>query len=460
MERRKSICINFIYGIALFYLVFKAFFYYSEVDWGPDEKAHLSYIYYEYSHPGELVPDFEEIHMVDFKVVEDKAYVQGLAEDICYLGHPPLYYMLMNWLGCVQTEGDSVYMDMYRVLICNISLVALGLALCMAVGYRKIADMSNSLLSHALFATIIVSLPMVAYVGAGASNDNILYLAMGILLIGLERGVSGKRDCLTYWIIVLGVLMAVLSKLTLGLIALIAMVFVVLYIMISEKSIKVLWCKEFATTLPVYLCILGYFVRNLMKYGAVHPGLGLISPESFANSEFAVGNDLNMSFAEAIDYFWRHFWWSWSTIYSHTVSLDKYGTMAEAIYWLIPLGAVLFLAVMLLAVLRKKSLSFELVISAFVIGNVATFIYQMIGRCQGYVRGGGLRGYQARYYICCIGIFALCNALLFEKIKQWGKCGRIIRACVDLAEAVLIIGFIYYDFFYFVTHFSDYRAYL
>lgn len=288
-ENRKNIIVSLIYASALFYMIFKASFYYHELDWGPDVRAHLSYMYYEWENPKELIPEFEHIYMLDFDIVGERAYILEKTEDVCYLGHPPIYYKLMSACGAVRRDPQGMtYIDMRRVHICNVLLTMAGILMCLQWGCRYIQRMGNYLSIHFLYAAIISTLPMVSYIGSNISNDNMLYLDVALVLWGLQRGVEGKRNYSTYFLIALGTLLSVLSKLTLGLMVIVGLTVVVSYLAFREKSIRIVYCKEFACTLPLYFVALAYFLILKGEYHTIQPSLQLLSAESFERSEWAM----------------------------------------------------------------------------------------------------------------------------------------------------------------------------
>lgn len=461
MDHKKRVLINFIYAAALFYMVFKASFYYYEVDWGPDVRAHLSYMYYEWEHPEQLIPKFEQIKMLDFDIIGERAYITGKTEDVCYLGHPPVYYKLMGICGAIRCDQQGkLYMDMHRIHVCNIVLVMAGILLCLQWGQRYIQRMGDYLSLHFLFAVIVSTLPMISYIGSNISNDNILYLDAALVLWGLQRGVEGKRNYATYFLIALGTAMSVLSKLTLGLAVIIGLAVVVLYLMFREKSIRLLWCREFAVTLPLYFICLAYFLILKGNYHTIQPGLQILSAESFAHSEWAMmGSDIQRTLWESITYFWQKFWGTWTAVYGHAFSMSRQGTPAAVAYY-VYMGIFLgYIAIGIIRCVRNKVMPGELPMIGLGVGSISAFLYHMYGRLSAYMDGGD-GGYQARYYISNIAIFALCCVQLLEWGYERWQNKKWIYAI--LATGVMIYGavMIYFDFYYFLMNFEAYRVFV
>ena len=458
MVKRKDIGEFIVYSLAILFFVFKAFFYYSEVDMAPDAVAHMSYLYYEYQHPGEVIPAFEEMHMQGFDIIGDKAYVRAQTENICYLGHPPVYYRLLAMLGCVSQDANGVYLDLLRICIVNVTMVCLGLILCMEYGRYKLRESGGSLLIHALFAVIVVNVPLIPYLAGYITNDNLLYLAAGITIWGLEWGVQGKRGFKTYWTIALGVCLAVLTKLTLGLILLIAIVFVALYVMVKEKSIKLLWCKEFGSTMLLYILPCIYFVYQKVVYQSVQPGLRTISPETYEKSIWAVPSGITRTLGESVRHYWSSFWKTWTNVHSHYISQDKTGIYANVVYGVFAVLLLGFTVYALYILFHKKSDNKYLVVAAVNMGAICAMLYQSISIIPSYMNGGN-GGYSARYYVNCVGVFALSAVMPINSLMN-KQCEKRVKMAVKFLVALYIAGWIYYDFPYFLTSFSMYRELL
>lgn len=451
--KRKNIIVYIIYSVLLMYFVFKAFFYYSELDNAPDVVAHLSYIYYEYQHPYELIPNFKEIPMLNLDFTGDKAYITEQTSNICYLGHPPLYYKLMAFTGCVKQDGSGIYFDLLRICIINISIVCLGLIVCLEYGRQKIQATGDYFMSHLLFATIVTNVPLIPYLAGYATNDNLLYLALGITMWGLEWGIRGKRDYRAYWTIALGLCMAVLTKLTLGLILLIATVFVAVCVMLKERSVKLLAYKQFGSTLILYAIPCVYFAHQKIVYNSVQPGLSSFSPETYKQSIWAVPSGITRTIGESVSYYWEGFWRTWTNVYSHFISHDKSGTFANVIYGIFAGFFILFTFYYVYKLLRAKDINEQLVLVAVNVGALLAMLYQFLPKIKSYMNGGGA-GFSARYYVCCIGVFALSATLPLNTILSKKGIGRRASFILQMVTGLMVLGWIYYDFIYFLTSFS------
>lgn len=442
-------------------MVFKAYFYYYEVDWGPDVRAHLSYMYYEWENPERLIPQFEHIYMLDLDVVGERAYIVGKTEEVSYLGHPPIYYKLMSLCGAIQYDQQgAIYINMRRIHLCNVFLVMAGISMCLQWGRRYILKMGNQLSFHLLFAAIVSTLPMISYIGSNISNDNILYLAMAFVLWGLQRGVEGKRDYATYFLIALGTVLAVLSKLTLGMIVLVGLCLIVLYLMFREKSVKLLCCRAFVCTLPLYLICLAYFFILKRDYHTIQPYLDLLSPESFEHSEWALmQSGITRTMWQSIQHFWQGFWGTWSAVYGHAFSMGRQGTVAAIPYYLYLCVYMSYIAVCIIRCCKNTIVLDELPMVGIGIGCIAAFLYQMYSKIPIYMRGGD-SGYQARYYICAAAVYALCCLQPLGWVYERWKNRRGIRVVIAAGAAIYGGALIYFDLFYFLFNFEAYREFI
>lgn len=442
-------------------MVFKASFYYHEVDWGPDVRAHLSYMYYEWENPRQLIPQFESIYMLDFDIVGERAYIVGKTEDVCYLGHPPVYYKLMSACGAIQRDHQgTVYIDMRRIHICNILLVMAGILLCLQWGRRYLLKMGNWLSMHFLFAAIVSTLPMISYIGSNISNDNILYLDIALVLWGLQRGVEGERGYTTYFLIAIGTFLSVLSKLTLGMMVVVGLALVVLYLMFKEKSVKLLCCKAFACTLPLYLICLAYFIVLKRDYHTIQPYLELLSAESFKHSEWAMmQSGIQRTVWQSIQHFWKGFWGTWTAVYGHAYSMSRQGTVAALPYYIYICVYVAYIGACVIRCCKNKIESREMPMIGIGIGSIIAFLYQMYGKIIDYM-GGGDGGYQARYYICVVAVYALC--CLQPLGWAYGRCKdrKWLITVLNVGTVIYGVILIYFDLFYFLLNFESYREFI
>ena len=109
-----------IYGSALLYFILKQLYYAVYVGGYPDQISHISYII-EMCRKPSPVPDF--VNMPVFYVWRWEGlteYMYQLEGAINYLGHPPLYYLLMSLTGSVRfLEDGGAAVDYLRICLVN-----------------------------------------------------------------------------------------------------------------------------------------------------------------------------------------------------------------------------------------------------------------------------------------------------------------------------------------------------
>lgn len=102
--RRLLLC---IYTAALAYFVLKLLYYALCIGGTPDESLHIGYIAELTRNPA-LIPDFASMPM--YRVLSQTAMQQVLSPDagsVNYLGHPPLYYLLLTLADAVAFRADG-----------------------------------------------------------------------------------------------------------------------------------------------------------------------------------------------------------------------------------------------------------------------------------------------------------------------------------------------------------------
>ena len=115
--RRALLC---IYGAALLYYVVKLCWYAVYAGATPDEVAHLSYLAGLTRNPA-LIPDFASLPLYAELSQAGGRMVLSPAAGVNYLGHPPLYYLLMTLADAIRFQPDgTVLVEILRLRIINI----------------------------------------------------------------------------------------------------------------------------------------------------------------------------------------------------------------------------------------------------------------------------------------------------------------------------------------------------
>ena len=87
-------------------------------------------------------------------------------------------------------------------------------------------------------------------------------------------------------------------------------------------------------------------------------------------------------------------------------------------------------------------------------------VMQFINGYNDLLNRGYVGGYQSRYYLCAIAMFALCATVLVEKAlttcDQNKRDYPIVKKILICATVVFIGLLAYEDFIYFLVHYNNY----
>ncbi len=449
-SRKTRRILVWIYGAALLYFVLKQLYYAVYVGGFPDQQVHLSYII-EMCRKPSLLPDFANMpvwYCARWDGLTEYMYrVEGAVN---YLGHPPLYYLIVALTGPVRfLEDGGLALDYLRVSLVSIAMTSCGAVLAFRLGYKYLK--SRSPFIHALFAAAVATLPELGYVGGGASNDNLAFLAFAIFFTGVMRySREDKPDLKTYLLIGTGFLLGSFSKMTMAMIMLVMLVVILVMSVIRTKRFGLIANKWFLATLPCYLLFLAYEIAVYRRYGGFQPSLAAIAPEFYKTSVFYVApeNRVPMTFLQYLVRFAGGIGHSWSSVYNDPgtdFSLRMHNGAFGVVYW-IPAAAALAAAAVQL--IRRKADRYTIPAVAAFLGTMA---YHIVSGWSGFLKSGYAGGAQARYYLPLIIPFAfiMCEFLppLFrtEKAKKAGAVLAVLlilcQVAGDVPRVLLYIGF-------------------
>ncbi len=447
-----------IYATMLLFSGFKMLFYAEKVARTPDEIVHIAYVAYLEQNDC-VVPDFAEMEMVAQIEETDSSMTLSFAQDtVSYLGHPPLYYHLMKLTDTVNVSDDGmIYVNITEMRLYSMSLVLLALVLMFYIGYTRI---EKKPLLHLLYATACTSVPMMLYGASGISNDSLCLLTVTATVLGLLRYVENKRNFGTYLLIAVGIFATLMTKLTAGIMISFAGVIIFAASMIKQKSAKELISLRFLATLPLYLIAVVYYLVMYKEYGGFVVSILNLDPKYARESGFYidVSNRTSMGIIEYAHYYRECFFKSWTSVWSH-VSLLKEDDSWFSVQniglitlWFAPLG-------LLIKKFRKK-IPYSGMLLAGYAGITLTFIMQAVNGYSGFCARGYTGGFQSRYYICAICIFALALAKLFEAAFNMlfveERYAELLRKVITLSAIVFTSLLAYEDFIYFVAYFNNY----
>lgn len=448
--------VAFIYVCMFLYCVLQIGYYMVYVGHTPDEMRHISYIAY-LEETGKIIPDFS--HMEFMTDTNPAAFVPG---SINQLGHPPLYYHVMRLCAPIDNLGNGeYYIHTLRLRVFSAFFGLLAVALVFYIGYRKISKSLPVL--HLLYTAMIVNVPMFLYNISGVNNDTFALLGCSIFFLGFLNLSEEKKTYRTYWLIALGFSLTILSKLTAGLILILMSSIYIIWYCIKEKSVKLVCCRQFVTTLPVYLLTIVYF---LLVYAQVHsfqPSLANLDMEYYRSTAFYVsfGDRAVMNFKDYFFHFWREFFITWTGIASHTNLLKQGEWLSYDRFFIIIIPFVPILCFFM----NKKRLYMKMFVS-FYIALICVVLLQFKNAYDGFYFISGYPGaYQSRYYLCVLPVLAFIAAWILEtvymgvkkKISVLVEKSRIMQSMTKVFWTISIVAsaFLFYSgFLYFLLNYT------
>ena len=420
-----------IYGIALLYYVLKQCYFAVCVGGFPDQMANLSYIIQMAKSPV-LIPDFRAMCVWQVTGMQNGLTVFApVAENVNYLNHPPLYYLIMAFLGGVRILPDgTAALSLMRIRALNILLSASAVGLAFYLGYTRLRQRSPWV--HALYAASIATLPMLAYVGASVNNDNLAFLALVVFFVGLVRYREDRVDWKTYILIGIGFLVGSLSKLTTALVCAVMLLVVLLMSIVRTKSLKLIANKWFLMTLPCYVLFLVYELVIHARYGAWQPSLLDINAEYYYTSIFYVApeNRVPMTLLQYARHFLEGIGYTWSSLYGHNETVTKImnNGVFGLVYWVMPGAAVVLL---IRDWVRRERDRITLPVAAAFFGTMA---YHFYSNWKGYAVSGYLGGVQARYYLAMIVPLAFLVCVRWPGLPpRTRKAGKVLAVLLMAA---------------------------
>lgn len=446
-----------IYVFVLVFSVGKAVFYAEKVGNTPDEETHIAYVAY-LEETGEWIPTYESMCMMQVISSDTETLHARFAEGtVNNLRHPPLYYHLIRMSNGITFDEDGTFtVDLDRVRGVSMAIATAALVLILYIGYTRLKKIP---LIHLLYGMIVTGVPMMMYGISGVNNDTFTLLTISVFFLGILRFSEKKRSFFTYLLIALGVSLTLLTKMTAGIIVVIAALIVVVVTLIREKCWKELLSWQFLTTLPLYLIVAAFYLYEYAQYGSFQPSLHALNEAYAYSTGFypPVETRTVQSLMEYIGYFFDRFIQSWWGIASH-ISLmkpDHYAfleTAALSMLWLFPL---LFIPKSI-----RRNQAYTKSVLALYVGAVVTIVMQFVNGYTGLLERGYLGGFQSRYYLCVIVMFAFSAALMVQKVfveipreDRWALVVRRVTVCAT----VFFIGLLAYeDFIYFLLHYTTY----
>lgn len=453
--KERKIYLVYILLFAIF--VFKMYFYSNQEYTVPDSRAQLSYLIYMEKNSDVFVPKFEDITM--YKTTA--TYMEGNERidrmepytSTCYLGHPPLYYKIMQLCDTVEVDENAVaYVNYTKLANCNIVLTALTMILILMTGYYLLREKQRDWSMHLFFATIATTLPLYGYVGSGLNNDNLCNLGVAVFWLGLITYLKKGYSYQTFWFVGLGIAITMMGKLTAGLIVVVATVIMILADIIKTKKLGIICNKYFLSSLPVYAGVLLYYLKIYMTYGGVQPAYSQISSiEEFKSSGFYVeeANRIELTFAEIVERFFSGVWQTWKATYNSDYMVEREGilSIAYAVVLTLFVGYAIY---ELVRFIKEKGKNNQLITFAFFAAIIVTMVTHFKTFYSGYISRGYLGANQARYYMACIPVIAFAACEGADLIKQ--RIGVKLCKYSKVVLVLLSVSLVYSDFIHYVLN--------
>lgn len=390
------------YGGLLLYALAQFPIYTKYVQGFPDEQAHLSYIAY-LSKFGGIVPNFKSMQIY---AVDAATQTMNLSDGqgFNYLGHPPLYYQIMRFIGGITTNGSTAYYDLQSLRFKSFCIGLLGVALLFYIGYSRIPKIP---LLHLLYGLIIISPPNLIYVLSGLNNDGLSLLTVSIFILGIIRFLEGRYLFSTYALISIGIVASFLTKLTAGLMVGIAAVLILGYFLWKIRTYKELFKPGFWLTLPIYAIVPVYFAYIRLRYHTIQPSYQALAYSEYMHSSFYadISTRPEMGMWDFVTSYQQYFINTWFNLSGHTaVPRD----MANPIYSIDRIAVILVLLLpFVLFFMKTRGKLQHIYLRCMLLGILVAFAIQTQSTYRSTMDDGRFGGYSSRYYLCMIGVFAL-----------------------------------------------------
>ena len=427
MPLRRSPPVAIVYVVAFAWLMAKAALFRERVPPSvpPDELAHVSYVAY-LDDTGCPVPRYEEMRLLD-----DAGRFCPLPN---YLPHPALYYAAIGGLDRLGGGERGAPLDALtrRLRRASAPLFAAAAALFLFLGWRRTAPLAE----HVVYAAAVATVPPLAFVGAAVNNDVLSFLSGGIVLLGLVRWLEGRVGVLTAILVGAGLSLAILSKVTAGLLVTLA---VLGTFALAHRVSPPGRNGRFALAFIPWLVLPAlHFVPVLLRYGTPIPSLDVVDPEAFARSAFVVAPAaVPMSLA------------AWGakaakTLASTWLSITGHVWLPVGPVWTLA-GPALLLALAALGIFASARLGSEDDRSGRALARIGagafavTLFVNLVYAYAAYSDTGRFGGIHARYYLVLLPCVGLAVAAAFRRLAAGPWLAAALAALLVLADASVTV---------------------
>lgn len=222
-----------------------------DITQGFDEVAHASYVAH-IQRTGDAWPAFDSLRMLDPKTF-------AFTGEANYLGHPPIYYALLAFLG-PDLEGRPQALLMLRLI--DIAIVAFGFAALLGLG------LSAGFSRHEFYAYAVplACIPVLVPLAGAVNNDDLAFLGGTMATLGVWQLTATDR---ARWLALAlgGCVLAAWAKLT-GLALTGAMGGAVMLYLMWRRRWR--WRWTIAAALAFLIAAMPYLIL-MMQYGSPAP---------------------------------------------------------------------------------------------------------------------------------------------------------------------------------------------
>lgn len=428
---RRTAGVRVVYALAVAWILGKAALFRTTVPASvpPDERAHVSYVAYVEA-SGRLLPRYEEMHLLD---------EGGLFGPLpSYLPHPSLYYALLGRAD--QLAGDGGRPPPLAALTARLRrlsapLFAIAAALFLWVGARRTASVAE----HAVYAAAVATVPSLSFVGAAVNNDVLAFLAGGIAVLGLARWLEGRADDVTATLVGGGLALALLSKLTAGLLVASAVLAAGVATRGSPRTRAS--ARLAVVAVPWLLLPAIHFGVVLFRYGTPIPGLDVVHPAAFVALPYVLGPPGDamtlLRWGARIAEIGSRTWFS---LVGHVwLPVGPPFTLAG------PAGLLALAAAGLAAPTKDGPDDVRVARTLGRIGAAAfaaTLLVNLAWSYDGYAEAGRVGGIHARYYLPLLPCLALAATVGFRRLGARPWLGALLAGLLVLADASVTARFL------------------
>jgi len=445
---KKTILVLIIYFIALIIFNIHIEQYQSYFKEFPDELSHVGYIAY-LEQTGKIIPKYEEmketeeykVHLKKYRneilekgnetsEIPDIVNTKFMEETTNHLGHPPLYYHIMKLFKAVEVKDGNITYNIKTLR--NISQIISNIALIITFVYAY--KNLKTITANFIFAITLVNIPLLPYISGAVSNDVLSFLGLSLFLFGATNIISKKRNYMSYFLLAIGTFICMLNKVTAGVIVIFALIIMFIYLLIKERNLKFIICKQFLVTIPLYICIFIYYILIIQRYGVIQPAIQMLSPEYYKTTSFYNSTIYKPAYTLKLysKIYWKEFVNYWAG-YNYGEGFPKHELMESMISLVVFTFPIIYLIYQKIKKKKIDIVNVSICISVY-IAIIIQFIRQFI---EFKTLSGYLGGYHSRYYVCCMPSFIILISKLLDK-EHTNKKVKIVSIILTIIYSVLM----------------------